>query len=39
MGLQARLLGLLALVIAGKCTYNPEPDQRWMKVPNPGGCS
>ncbi|EDM17997.1 tripeptidyl peptidase I, isoform CRA_c [Rattus norvegicus] len=33
MGLQARFLGLLALVIAGKCTHSPEPDQRWMLPP------
>ncbi|XP_055453407.1 tripeptidyl-peptidase 1 [Psammomys obesus] len=33
MGLPACLLGLLALVVAGKCTHSPEPDQRWMLPP------
>ncbi|XP_003512905.2 tripeptidyl-peptidase 1 isoform X1 [Cricetulus griseus] len=33
MGRQACLLGLLALVINGQCTYSPEPDQRWMLPP------
>ncbi|XP_020034924.1 tripeptidyl-peptidase 1 [Castor canadensis] len=28
MGLRACLLGLLALIVACKCSYNPEPDQR-----------
>ncbi|XP_051048514.1 tripeptidyl-peptidase 1 [Phodopus roborovskii] len=33
MGRQTCLLGLLALVITGQCTYSPEPDQRWMLPP------
>ncbi|PNI79563.1 TPP1 isoform 3, partial [Pan troglodytes] len=28
MGLQACLLGLFALILSGKCSYSPEPDQR-----------
>ncbi|XP_075858334.1 tripeptidyl-peptidase 1 isoform X2 [Microcebus murinus] len=28
MGLRACLLGLLALILSGRCSYSPEPDQR-----------
>lgn len=33
MGLRGCLLGLLALFVAGKCSYSPEPDQRWTLPP------
>ncbi|XP_007172895.2 tripeptidyl-peptidase 1 [Balaenoptera acutorostrata] len=33
MGPRACLLGLLALFVAGKCSYSPEPDQQRMLPP------
>ncbi|KAF6334558.1 tripeptidyl peptidase 1 [Rhinolophus ferrumequinum] len=33
MELRASLLGLLALIVAGKCSYSPEPDQQLTLPP------